>query len=102
MKFGVELEHTVSSLPNEERVVSLLYEKKGWREIGQTICFILKSYKCAAKFELESIKMEELKDWNDFLKAVLDVFPPNAGQKAEFVVRLFETLINSEVVQINK
>ena len=34
MKFGVELEHTVSSLPNEERVVSLLYEKKGWREIG--------------------------------------------------------------------
>jgi hypothetical protein len=50
MKFGVDYEDTVSSLPKEKRMISKLKESKGWREVGQTICEILASYACAFEF----------------------------------------------------
>lgn len=42
--------------------------------------------------------MEEKADWEQFLKAVMSVVPSDGGTKAYFVLRLFESIVNSDIV----
>jgi hypothetical protein len=42
--------------------------------------------------------MEDKEDWEEFLKAVMSVVPSDGGTKAYYVLKLFESIVNSDIV----
>lgn len=98
VKVGIDFEHTVTALPNEKRVLACFEGYRGWRQVSQGICEILSAYPCASSLMINDLNLDELKSWEEFVSTVMKRVPSDGGNKAYFVLRLFEAIVESDIV----
>ena len=98
VRVGVDLEHTVTPLAGEGRPLGGLESLTGWRQTALAIGRILQGYPCAKSYRFDELLSTDFKNWEDFVSSVMKKVPSDGGKNAFYVLKLFEAIVESEVV----
>ena len=102
LRAGIENEANVTSLPGESRVLAGLENFDSWQLAATKICKILTEYPCSKPFKLEDLQQSNFKSWEDFVSVVMKRVPSDGGNNAFRVLKLFEAIVESDVIFSNK
>ena len=59
---------------------------------------MLEGYPCAKTYRFNELYSYDFKNWEDFVSSVMKRVPSDGGKNAFYVLKLFEAIVESEVV----